>query len=238
MRAIALLLSLCMAAVATYARAAAEDILSRSRAAYATLTTYADTGTVDAEFGAAPGTGRERHVFRTFYRAPRGLLFDFTKANSADRYVVWSDDEAFRSWWKATGATSNYPKGQGLSAFVNGSVPTAGALIAITPWLFPKSGLTGTLTELADVTDAGTETIAGRPCRKLVGTAKSVYGATGHVTNVRRVTLWIDTETLLVRRLLEDASEGRIVSRRTYTFEPKANPKLDDAQFRFAPPGP
>jgi outer membrane lipoprotein-sorting protein len=227
---------LCMAAVPTCARAAAGDVLSRTRAAYAALTTYADTGTVDAEFGTAPSMGRERHSFRTLYRAPRGLLFDFTKANNADRFVLWSDDEAFRTWWKATNATSNYPKGQGLSAFVSGSVPTAGALIAITPWLFQKSGLTGTLTELADIADAGTETIGGRPCHKLVGSAQSIYGATGHVTNSRRVTLWIDTETLLVRRIFEDASEGKVVSRKTYTFEPTANPRLDDAQFKFAPP--
>lgn len=229
-------LALSFATLSGNSSAAADDLLVRSRAAYAALATYADAGSVDVEFGNAPGGSHERHTFRTFYRAPRSLFFDFTKANNADRFVVWSDDDAFRTWWKATGATSTYPKGQGLSAFTNGSVPTVGALIGITPWLFPKSGLTGTLTELADIRDAGTETIAGRPCRKLVGVARSVYGATGHVTNVRRTTVWIDTETLLVRRIVEDASEGKIINRKTYSFEPRANPKLDDSQFKFTPP--
>ncbi len=217
--------------------AAADDLLSRSRAAYAALTTYSDTGTVDAEFGNAPSPSRERHTFRTLFRAPRLLLFDFTKAANADRFVVWSDEETFHTWWKATGSVSSYPKGQGLSAFVNGSVPTQGTVDAITPWLFPKAGLTGTLTELVDMSEAGIESVDGRPCHKLVGKAQSVYGATGHVTNVRRVTLWIDTQSLLVRRIAEDAGEGKIVNRKTYTFEPKANPTLEPKQFAFAPPG-
>lgn len=229
-------LALLLSALSGQSAAAADDVLARSRAAYAALTTYADTGTVDVEFGNAPGGSRERHTFRTFYRAPRQLLFDFVKANNADRFVVWSDDAAFRTWWKATGSTSTYPKGQGLSAFTNGSVPTVGALIAITPWLFPQSGLGGTLTEFADVRDAGTETVAGRPCHKLVGVARSVYGATGHVTNVRRTTVWIDAESLLVRKIVEDASEGKIINRKTYSFEPQANPKLDDGRFEFTPP--
>ncbi len=228
------LLLLCAASAAV--RAAPDDVLARSRATYAALSSYADTGTVDVEFGNAPASSRERHVFKTFYRVPRSLFFDFTKANNADRFVVWSDDEAFRTWWKATGATATYPKGKGLSAFTTGSVPTVGALTALAPWLFPNAGITGTLAELAEVTDAGTENIGGRPCHKFTGIARSVYGATGHVTNARRTTIWIDAETLLVRRIVEDASEGKIVNRRTYTFEPKVNPKFDDSQFSFAPP--
>ncbi|MCC6869044.1 MAG: hypothetical protein IT522_09490 [Burkholderiales bacterium] len=233
-RAYALAAVLCVHAAGGHA--AADDILARSRATYAALASYADSGTIDAEFGTAAGLGREHHDFRTVFRGPRQLLFDFTKANHADRFVVWSDAEAFHTWWKATGSIANYPKGQGLSAFVTGSVPTLGALTMVTPWLFPKAGLVGILTELSDVTEAGSDTIAGHPCRKIVGTAQSVYGATGHVTNVRRVAVWIDVATLLVRRIAEDASEGQIVSRRTYTFDPQANPTIDEAQLRFVVP--
>ena len=217
--------------------AGADDLLARSRAFYASLHSYSDTGTVVVEFGNAPTPSREQHAFRTWYRAPRLFRFEFTKANQADRYEVWSDEQAFRTWWKATGGTSTYPKGQGASAFTTGSVTTYGALTSIAPWLFSQAGLSGTLTELGEASEAGTEVIAGRSCHKIVGVARSVYGATGRTTNVRRTTVWIDAETLLVRRIVEDASEGRIVNRKTTSFEPVANPALEDAVFRFAPPG-
>src|SRR5512143_755744 len=127
--------------------ASADDLLARSRAAYAGLHSYSDTGTVVVEFGNAPTPSREQHTFRTWYRAPRLFRFEFTKAKQADRYEVWSDEQVFRTWWKATGGISTYPKGQGASAFTTGSVTTYGALTSIAPWLFPQAGLTGTLTE-------------------------------------------------------------------------------------------
>ncbi|MGE5089043.1 MAG: LolA family protein [Candidatus Levyibacteriota bacterium] len=232
-RTAALLLAIAWSAGAS---AGAADVLARSRAVYAGLHAYSDTGTVVVEFGNAPTPSREQHAFRTWYRAPRLFRFDFTKANQADRYEVWSDEQVFRTWWKATGGTSTYPKGQGASAFTTGSVTTYGALTAIAPWLFSQAGLTGTLTELGDAADGGTEVVAGHPCHKIVGVARSVYGATGRTTNVRNTTVWIDAKTLLVRRILEDASEGRIVSRKTISFEPVADPPLEDVAFRFVPP--
>ena len=53
--------------------------------------------------------------------------------------------------------------------------------------------------------------------------------------------MWVDVETALVRKVLEDAPEGSAagtVSRVTTTFEPQANPTLDAARFRFTPPAP
>ncbi len=89
------------------------------------------------------------------------------------------------------------------------------------------------------MSEAGIESIDGNQCQKLVGTAKSVYQQSGHVANVRAATVWIDLRTLLVRRVLEDASAqapGGNVSRITTTFIPQANPTLDDGRFSFVPP--
>lgn len=216
-----------------------DDILARSQATYAALHSYSDTGTVDTEYGPPGGVLREHHTFKTFFRAPRHFLFDFVKADDADRFVVWSDDEAFHTWWKATGVAETYPKGQGGGAFVAGGQPTINSLMQLSPWLFPQADLTGPLTEFGDATLAGTESVNGRPCHKLVGTGKSVYRASGRVVNVRPMTVWIDTQTLLVRRVLEGAAQGSAtgtVDQTTTTFEPQANPALDDARFVFTPP--
>jgi outer membrane lipoprotein-sorting protein len=222
----------------TQGPASAQEILARSQAAYAALHSYADTGSVDTEYGPANGILREHHTFRTLFRAPRHFLFDFVKAEKADRFVVWADDEAFHTWWQATGVAETYPKGQGGGAFLAGSQPTLNALLQLAPWLFPQADLTGSLTEFGDAVLAGTDAINGHPCYKLTGVGRSVYRASGHVANVRKMAVWIDAQTLLVRRVFEDGAEGTgsDASRTTTTFEPQVNPTIDDARFVFAPP--
>lgn len=218
--------------------ASAQDVLTKSQAAYASLQSYSDTGTVDTEFGPPNGLLREHHTFTTLFRAPRHFLFDFVKEDKADRFVVWADDEAFHTWWQATGAAEAYAKGQGGGAFVAGGQPTLNSLMILSPWLFPQGDLTGALTEFGDATLAGTEPINGHPCYKLSGVGKSVYRQSGHVVNVRKMTVWIDTQTLLVRRVFEDTADdtGAYANRFTTTFEPQANPPLADARFAFTPP--
>jgi hypothetical protein len=54
------------------------------------------------------------------------------------------------------------------------------------------------------------------------------------------MTVWIDAESLLIRKVVEQwkpVVAGQI-SRHTTTFEPRANPKIDDSHFRFSPPQP
>jgi hypothetical protein len=93
-----------------------DDLLARTRAAYAALKTYADTGSIENEFGSAGAMVRERHTFQTAFRAPRQFLFDFVKAQRTDRFVVWSDENAFHTWWQATGVAQDYPRGSGTTA--------------------------------------------------------------------------------------------------------------------------
>jgi outer membrane lipoprotein-sorting protein len=221
---------------ATAATPAPDAILAQAKAAYAALKTYADTGAVDLEFGTGAALGHEHHMFRTAYRAPRQFYFDFTKAGNADRYVAWGDGETFHSYWKATGIANNYPKGQGSSAFSLGSTPTATAVLKVAPLLFPAAGLSGTLTEFGQPTLAGTEKVDGHDCYKLTGIAHAVYGTTGHETDRRQTTVWIDTQTSMVRKVFEDRTEGQVVSRMTTRFEPQVNPIIDDKTFRFIPP--
>ena len=79
---------------------------------------------------------------------------------------------------------------------------------------------------------------ARRPAYKLTGIARGTYG-TGHEHNVRRAAVWIDTETLLVRKIFEDTPDGVPAGtrlRKTTMFNAQANPPLDDSRFRFIVP--
>lgn len=235
-----IILTFALASLGTTPTAGNDDILSRSKAMYASLKSYADTGMVEETFGPGKSPSHERHTFKTFYRGPRNFLFDFVKFRNADRFVVWSDDNALHTWWKAIHQEQAYPKGQWQVPLLQGGPPTKGSLLQLLPWFFTQDKLFGTLTELGPTQLAGKELLANRQCYKLTGTAKSVYGATGYEHNIRPVTVWIDAETLLVRKVVEDTAQGAApgwVQRTTTTFEPQANPSLTDVQFQFkAPP--
>jgi hypothetical protein len=67
---------------------------------------------------------------------------------------------------------------------------------------------------------------------------RTAYG-TGAVAGARPALIWIDVETLLVRKIFEDTPSGTgggITTTITTTFEPRANPTLEDGAFRFTPP--
>jgi len=216
-----------------------ETIWARTVANYAALQTYADSGTVEVGMGSVSAPLRERHSFRTYFKKPRYYFFEFTKQGNADRLVVWSDLDAFHSWWKTTGIETDYPKGRGLAAFTSAVAISHGSIVMAAPLLFPGAGLVGTTTQFGDPADAGMEEVEGHPCHKLTGWAKDVYPLTHHEVNVRKATVWIDAQTLLIRKVFEDTPKGTPAGQLatvTTTFRFHANPALDDRYFRFAPP--
>jgi outer membrane lipoprotein-sorting protein len=224
--------------VSTSPGVAQNDILARSRAIYASLKSYADTGMVVHESGTNLVS---RHTFKTYYRAPRHFYFEFDedKKDGGSVLAIWCEGGDFQSWWTDTKVLSKYPPGQGVAAFTMSISFTVGSSIQIPSLLFATAGLSGTIAELTEVTAAGTEPIDGRPAHKLIGVARSKYAATGHIVNERRATVWIDAETLLIRKIFEDTPTGLPTGSRnriTTTFEPQANPALDDSKFRFTVP--
>jgi outer membrane lipoprotein-sorting protein len=216
---------------------AADDVLARSRAMYAALKSYADTGTVEHEYGPTSARARDRHAFTTFFnRAPRRFYFDFKK-DSGDRYVIWGDPEAFHTWWKTTNVKEDYPNPGNIGAFSTSGPLTAGSAMKIPTLLYSKADLQGPFTNFTDAVNDGMEDINGHKCYRLGGTAKDIYG-TGRESNVRALTVWIDAESLLIRKLVEvpkDQLPGHF-NRTTTTFEPQPNQALDESRFKFTPP--
>ncbi len=217
------------------------EILEQTRVKYAALHSYADTGATTTEFR-TPGAAAlvERHTFITAYKSPREYLFDFQKDPKAgvERFVIWGDGKDFHTWWSATRVHDTYGPGRGTTAFAIGSSPTKGTDMLVAPLLFAQAGMHGSIVDFVVSGGGGIEDVGGRQCHKLVGEVRSAYG-TGAVTGVRPATVWIDVETLLVHKIFEDtptSTGGGITTTTTTTSEPQANPELDDARFRFAPP--
>lgn len=208
-------------------------ILEHTRSVYAGLTSYSDSGTVLREYSP---TSRDENSFATYFtRAPRHFMFDYRKPS--DRIVIWGDPDAFHVWWKATAQVSEYPNPKNTGAIMNSDFPTSGATTKIPPLLYPKAGLPGAIPQFEPDRLAGMEDVAGTKCYRLEGTASDVYAQTGKKVNARNLTVWIDSSSYLIRRVLEEAPAAPgMLNRTTTTFNPQANPKLNDDSFKFAPP--
>ena len=212
----------------------ANDVWQRSRALYASLGSYADTGVVVKEYGAS---GKERHTFTSlFNRAPRRFYFEFNK-QGGDRYVIWADAGAFHTWWKATGQRFDYPNPDNLPALNLSGPQTASASSKIPSLLYAKAPTLSDFANFRDAKTTGPEDVSGRACYRIAGTTSDSYAATGKEIDMRQMTVWVDAESLLLRKVVEEhrALPGQI-DRVTTTFEAQANPKLDDSRFSFTPP--
>lgn len=228
------------AAGAAASTASAEDILARSRATYAALTSYSDTGRVLIETGNSRSPLREQHSFVTAYQVPHKFLLFYRKGPAKDdeQLVLWWEGEDINTWWTQSQTHEHYPRSRGTVPFGLSSYPTNGVSTMIPSLLFSKAGMQGPLTSFQATHAPVTEQIDGKSVYKLVGEDVEAYG-TGNVTGSRTVTLWIDASTLLVRKILEDTphdSASGDIERVTVTLEPLANPPLESARFHFDPP--
>jgi outer membrane lipoprotein-sorting protein len=209
-------------------------ILEHTRSVYAALTSYSDTGTALKEYSP---TSHDENSFATYFtRAPRHFLFDYRKP-SGDRLVIWGDPDAFHVWWKTTGQVTEYPNPKNTGAITLSEFPTGGAITKIPPLLYSKGNLPGAIPHFEPDRLAGMEDVAGNKCYRLEGTTSDLYSETGKKVNVRNLTVWIDSTSYLIRKILEEAPAAPgMLDRTTTTFHPQANPKLNDDPFKFAPP--
>jgi hypothetical protein len=221
------------------------DLLKRSMAFYASLSTYSDSGTAVRE---GPGLV-DRWKFKTYFLRPLDFRFDFqgvtsqsaglTVDSSAQHVALWMIQGELQSFnqqlrtHNTIGRTGNQP-----GELLNASAYTAGTSVLIPSLLFAKSDLPGSIRQIREATHAGFESVNGHRCHRIVGTAAQFYPS-GKMTNVRQVTVWLDAQSLLVRKVFEDTPQGYPAGsflRLTINLDPQANPKLEDENFQFVVP--
>jgi hypothetical protein len=217
------------------------QVLKQSRDTYAALSSYSDSGSITSTYrsGSAPASV-DTYTFYTAYHTPRQFLLEFKKGPEVadERFVIWSEGQDFNSWWSATKVHEQYPQGRGANAFALGAYPTQGAAVMIPPLLFAKAGLQGPLASFTLSKGAGTEKIGDHLCYRLLGEEAMAY-KTGNVAGGRAVTVWIDAQSLLVRKVFEDTpsdSASDTINTITTNLEPLANPAIDSARFHFDVP--
>jgi len=225
----------------------AEDALKRSYAAYAALTTYADSGTVEVQTSGFV----DRYVFRTYFtRQPRNLFLGFRyveseyndgyKLKGNEEFVIWMENGNLQTFDAKTQEHQTYPEdgGRQVHALNSASYTTKGVSVLVPSLIYTKAGMASMIQATEEAASAGTETVDGRPCLKVMGIERWRYPS-GQVTGVRPITIWIDAESYLIRKIFEDTpkSMGRgVIERRTITFRPHANPALEPTRFRYTVP--
>jgi len=225
----------------------AEEALARTYAAYKALDSYADSGTVVDE---SKGF-RDRFTFRTLQtREPRNFLLDFRYAGSdydngfriqgGKRTVIWMQDGDLQTWDSESDAHETYPAdgGRQVSALNGASVGTRGISVLVPSLIYVKANMASVVQATEGAVAAGTEKIDGQSCLKVVGMERWRYPS-GRVTGERPITIWIDAESYLIRKILEDTPKGSqrgALSRRIMTFDPKANAPIESGRFGFTVP--
>lgn len=225
----------------------ANDVLTKMRAAYEALASYADSGTVLDESSGFT----DRSTFRTFFtREPNNLFIEFrgggaeyktgSRVPSNEHIVLWMESGELQTWSGATQAHETYPRaaGQQVNVVKNAGYFTHGISVLIPSHLYPAARMASPVHAAEEVEADGFETVNGRKCYRLLGVERWRYPS-GQETGVRAITIWVDAETYLIHKVFEDTPKGyprNEISRRTTTIKHRANPKLDPAQFRFTVP--
>jgi outer membrane lipoprotein-sorting protein len=223
-----------------------KDVLARMNAAYVALNSYADTGTVVDDKGGFA----DKSQFRTFYaKNPSRLFIEYKGIESlykngfripySNRLVFWMQNGELQKW-DHTGVHETYPSDGGgqVNALKSASYGSAGMTILIPSLIYTKANLATPIQAMEEPTAAGYEAIGGRRSFKVMGIERWRY-PNGRITGVRPITIWIDAETYLIRKLLQDTPKGMakgVMDQRIITIEPQANPKLDPNVFNFKVP--
>ena len=225
----------------------ANEVLGKMRAAYAALTSYADSGTVlDESVGYT-----DRSTFRIFFtREPNNLFIEFrgiaSEYKSGARVplnadiVLWMENGELQTWSGAAQAHETYPRaaGQQVNAVKNAGYYTYGISALIPSHLYTNAGMASPVHAAEEVEADGFETVNGRKCYRLLGVERWRYPS-GQETGVRPITIWIDAETYLIHKVFQDTPKGyprNQISRRTTTIKHRANPTIAPAQFRYTVP--
>ncbi|HEU4829779.1 MAG TPA: hypothetical protein VFT04_11355 [Gemmatimonadales bacterium] len=149
----------------------ASEVLTKMRAAYAALTSYADSGTVLDESSGFT----DRSTFRTFFtREPNNLFIEFRGIASEYKIgnrvpltahvVLWMENGELQTWSGASQAHETYPRaaGQQVNAVKNAAYYTAGISVLVPSHLYSKAGMASPVHAAEEIEADGFETVNGR----------------------------------------------------------------------------
>lgn len=207
-------------------RLSAEEILRLMEQAYASASTYRDSGTSITR-AARPADGGETARtlrFSTAFRRPGEVRFAYKSDNEEWGRVTLTTASGVESW--VEGAEIPLPRDSIQTALRGATAPSSGVSAIVAPMLFPEMGRSESFLNLTATTRLADQEIDGEPRIVVQGEVHSYL-----------TTVWLDPETYLVMRfdlVAENVGpnrEGRVVQ--TVVFDPKFAAEVAPADFEL-----
>jgi hypothetical protein len=169
----------------------AQQILDRVAKTYATCKTYRDTGIVKSRFIGPDVNFEVEKPFTTAFVRPDRLRFEYKEIRRDGReyrYIVWRSGEEIRSWWDVAPGVK---KPDSLAvALAEATGVSGGSAHTVPALLLPKEIPGWRLTDMTEAKRIGDDKYGKSDCFRVEGK-----------TAEYPVTLWIDKETFLVRKI-------------------------------------
>jgi hypothetical protein len=232
----------------------ADQIIAGMAAAYAGCHSYRDTGRVQTRFSAhneLPGFDSDR-PFRTAFTRPHRFRFEFSSACPGStewhRYIVHSDKGLVQTWWDVRPGVKREPS-LGL-ALAGATGVSGGSAHTVPALLIPKEVGGQRLTALGELTRLSDEDAGGVRCYCIQGRFPAPTGPQADAARrlFRTMTgmdppdvfdpmvLWIDRETLLLRRIEKSAAPFGDGAQEVTTYEPAIDDQISDDELAFDVP--
>lgn len=207
----------------------AKQIVDRMAKAYSDCKSYRDTGGVKTLFvDQGNGNRTVERLFTTAFVRPDRFRFEFKDSGNANmqgrRYIVWSNGKNVQTWWDIKPGIETP---ESLNLAVAGATGVSGSSAHTIPALLLPDEVGGRkLTDITELKRTEDGAVANVECFRVAGK----FGD-------ESITVWIDKQSYLVRRIDEQHMLGNIRVEQTTTYEPSFVEKITDKMLEFDPPG-
>jgi outer membrane lipoprotein-sorting protein len=203
----------------------ARDVLDRMAKAYAGCKSYRDTGVVKIVFVSDTGDRTVERPFKTAFVRPDRFRFEYTEKQGGreNRFIVWRKGEEVRTWWDVNPGVE---KPESLRLALAGATGVSGGSAHTIPTLLLPDEVGGwRLTDLAGAKRIENAKLDEVDCFRIEGKCDD-----------NLMTLWIDTKTLLVRRIDDRKQFDDFRTETTTTYSPVIDEEVPEEALEFDPP--
>jgi outer membrane lipoprotein-sorting protein len=208
----------------------ADEIIRQVAETYKNCRTYRDSGVVTIVFINSDGRSRTDELpFTTAFVRPDRFRYEFQHRSrihhEPTRYIVWSKGQDVRTWWDITpGVKTGNPLHLALAGATGVSGRSAWEVPSL---LLPKEVSRGSLEALQSPTRLEDAKLGEVNCIRIQG--ESSIGDP--------MTFWIDSKTLLIRRIDSGHEFGDFRTEQTMTYDdPIINEPIPEEKLAFDPP--
>ena len=203
----------------------AQQVLDRMAKTYSVCKSYRDTGVVNTVFHKSGNKQTVQKPFKTAFVRPDRLRFEYTDQDKTKvyRHIVWQQGEQVRVWWDVTPGIEEV---ESLGLALAGATGVSGGSAHTVPALLMTQEVGGrTLMEMTETKRIDDAKVGEVECMRIEGKFAD-----------SPMTLWLDKQTFLVRRIDLTMKLTGFRTETTTTYEPVINEEIADKLLKFDPP--